>query len=493
MLFSEDKKVLNFEGFLNEAKINKPNKPHVIMLIGGGTNEFSRSFESECKKKKIKVDVLDIDFTEVEKREGGHIIKNNGKSININPESTVIIARSGVLKSTHNKEVLTTLEEGRYFVVNRLRPMEICENKFITCDFLERKGIPVPKYALITSEVDVENAVKKIGGKFPVVMKLLTGSKGIGVSVVDSFNSLKSVYQTIKKLDETSEIMIQEKIKAKYDLRIHVLIKDVNIKDINHPGNFRIIGAMRRNAVGKDFRTNYSLGGTVGKVKLTKEIEEISFRAASETGCNWSGVDIMIDEKTNKPYVLEVNSSPGTEGISKALGKPIVNDVIEFVMNRNNWILPDIQVGYLETVEIEGLGKVVGKFDTGNGTLCCCLHGDKIVEKGKTLNFEIGSKKFSKKIIGHTDVSGGIHSKGTVKHPTVEMDITFLDKTITTEVAILDRTHKSTPFLINRKTMIKMNVVVNPDTKFIVTEKFDEEFNQYKSKGKPHAGIAFEK
>jgi RimK family alpha-L-glutamate ligase len=481
---------MNFLSFINESETTKPN---VVMLIGGGTNEFSRSFEKECKKRGIRVNVLDVDFSELEKTDVGHIISQGDQSVKIDPKSTVIIARSGVLKSTHNKELLTVLEDNRYFVVNRLKPMEICENKFVTCEILEADGIPVPKYALITSEDTIENAVEKIGGKFPVVMKLLTGSKGIGVSIVDSFNSLKSVYQTIKKLDEETEIMIQEKIQAKYDLRIHVLIKNIDIKDLKHPDNFNIIGAMRRNSVGKDFRTNYSLGGTVQRVKLTKEIEEIAIKAAIITGCNWSGVDIMIDEKTNKPYVLEVNSSPGTEGISKALGTPIVNDVIKFIMDRENWILPSIEIGYMETVDIDGLGKVIAKFDTGNGTLCCCLHGDKIEEVGKMLHFQIGPKKFKKKIIGRTEVSGGIHAEGTKKHPTIEMKFKFLDMEITTEVAILNREHKSTPFLINRKTMREMNVIINPDTKFIVTSKADKDYNQYNSKGKPHAGIEFEK
>jgi ribosomal protein S6--L-glutamate ligase len=183
----------------------------------------------------------------------------------------------------------------------------------------------------------MEDAVKQIGGKFPVVMKLLTGSKGIGVSIVDSFNSLKSVFQTIRKLDETSEIMIQEKIEAKYDLRIHVLIKDVGIKDPTDTSNFQIIGAMRRNAVGKDFRTNYSLGGTVQKVKLTKEIEEVAIKSASATGCNWSGVDIMIDEKDGTPYVLEVNSSPGLEGIEGATQKDIAGEMIKAIEKNFKW------------------------------------------------------------------------------------------------------------------------------------------------------------
>lgn len=482
-------RIVDFETFLNEARSVKPN---MVVLIGGGTNEFSRSLEKECKKKKIKINVLDIDLTELKKIDGGYLISDGNQEASAYPDSTIIVARSGVLKSTHNKEILRTLEAGRYFIVNRLLPMEICENKFSTCQILENVGVPVPRYAILSSEEKMEEAVKTIGGKFPVVMKLLTGSKGIGVSIVDSFNSLKSVFQTIKKLDETGEVLLQEKIDSKYDLRIHVLIKNIDIRDLNHPGNYIIIGAMRRNSVGKDFRTNYSLGGTVEKVKLTKEIEEIAFKAARETGCNWSGVDIMIDQKTNKPYVLEVNSSPGTEGISEALGKPIVNDVIDFLMDQNNWILPSIEVGYMETVEVEGLGKVIGKFDTGNGTLCCVLHGDKVEEKGKTLYFEIGKKKFKKKIIGQTDISGGIHSKGVDKYPTVEMEIKFLGNPYTMEVAILDRTHKSTPLLINRKTMKAMGVMVNPDTKFIATENFDKDYNQYKSNGKPHTGIKFE-
>jgi ribosomal protein S6--L-glutamate ligase len=485
--------LMDFSSFINEAKSNAV---QVIMLIGGGTNEFSRSFESECKKKKIKVNVFDVDLAEVQRNKSGngHTITEGKRTVNIDPSDTVVIARSGCLKSTHNKELLMELENSKYYVVNRLRPMEICENKYITSEFLEKLDLPVPRYALIASEDHIDDAVKKIGGKFPVVMKLLTGSQGIGVSIIDSPNSLKSVYQTIKKLDEKSEVLIQEKIESKYDLRIHVVIRDTGIKNLNNTDNFKIIGAMRRNAVGKDFRTNYSLGGTVSNVKLSKEVIETAIKAASAVGCNWCGVDIMIDEKTKKPYILEVNSSPGTEGISKALGKPIVDDVIDFVINRENWVLPSSEVGYLEVMEIEGLGKVIAKFDTGNGTLCCCLHGDKVEAKGRTLHYEIGHKKFSKKITGYTEVSGGMNTKGTKKHPTIKLDLKFNGVVFPDiDVAIIDRTDKSTPFLVNRKTMRLMNVLVNPNTKFIVTENFDDRYSQYTAKGKPHTGIEFEK
>jgi NAD(P)-dependent dehydrogenase (short-subunit alcohol dehydrogenase family) len=97
-------RIMDFSEFINEASSTKS---HIVMLIGGGTNEFSRSLEKECKRKGIRVNVLDIDFTEVEISEKGHVIKEGKQTVKIDPASTIIIARSGVLKSTHNKEVLT--------------------------------------------------------------------------------------------------------------------------------------------------------------------------------------------------------------------------------------------------------------------------------------------------------------------------------------------------------------------------------------------------
>ena len=116
------KNVLDFSSFLNEAKSNAV---QVIMLIGGGTNEFSRSFESECKKKKVKVTVFDVDLAEVTRNKvgGGHTVTEGKKIASIDPSNTVVIARSGCLKSTHNKELLMELENSKYYVVNRLRPV----------------------------------------------------------------------------------------------------------------------------------------------------------------------------------------------------------------------------------------------------------------------------------------------------------------------------------------------------------------------------------
>ena len=129
---------------------------------------------------------------------------------------------------------------------------------------------------------------------------MLSGSHGIGVSIVESMESLKSVIQTIWKANKDVELLIQEKIESDYDLRIHVLTSRFNSPSPSDTDSV-ILCYMRRNRVNKDFRTNYSLGGTVEKTEITPEQEELSIASARAVGCNWCGVDIIVD---NSVYII---------------------------------------------------------------------------------------------------------------------------------------------------------------------------------------------
>lgn len=482
------RKVINFSTFLNEAKTDSTK---VIVLTGNVKgSKTSKSFLEECEKRGVECHVIDVNDAVIEKVYNGHLIKTTSQNIMIDPSNTVIVPRRGVLENSHTKSILQDLEEGRYFTVNTLESMEVCENKFITSQFLEDHDLPVPKYALVPNEDSLDKALEAIGGNFPVVMKLLSGTQGIGVSIVDSYASLKSVYQTIRKLDETSEILIQEKIDSQFDLRIQVIIKKFDPLKSNED-NCIILGSMKREAVSKDFRTNYSLGGTVSAYEIDEELKEIACAAANAVGCHWCGVDIMIDKKTKKPYILEVNSSPGTEGISKAIGKPIVDEVLDYILDKKNWISSTMEIGYLETVGISGLGTVVAKFDTGNGAKSCTVHADKMEEKDGKLYWSVGGKNFINDIIGYSEAEVGrdIHTR-----PIIEMDVVFKGTTIpSVKISPSDRTDKSTPFLVNRGLMRRMGVIVNPYKAFVVTSEPDDKYSAGGSKGIPHAGIEFEK
>lgn len=481
-------RILNFWSFLNEAKAETTK---IVVLTGTVEgSKTAKSFLEECEKRDIECYVVDVNEVVLEKVYNGHLLKTGKEGILIDPTSTIIIPRRGVISNSYTKQILTDLESARYFTINSLESIEVCENKYTTSQYLEDAGLPVPKCALVPNEEFLDSALEEIGGKFPIVMKLLSGTQGIGVSIVDSYASLKSVYQTIRKLDESSEILVQEKIDSNYDLRIQVIVK--NFDPISpSKDNCIILGSMKREAVEKDFRTNYSLGGSVSKYEIPEDLVDIACKAANAVGCHWCGVDIMIDKKTKKPFILEVNSSPGTEGISKAIGKPIVGDVLDYIMDKSNWSYSNLEIGYLEQITVPGVGAMIAKFDTGNGARSCTVHADTIEEKGKKLIWTLNGKKFVNDIIGYSDAEVG---RDTHTRPVIEIDLVFNDIVVPgVKVSPVDRTEKSTPFLANRAFMKRMGLIVNPNKAFVVTPSPEQEYRPSKAKGEPHAGIYFEK
>ena len=483
-------RALDFSSFINEAKKN--GGVEILILSGNEKpSPTSKSFIEECEKQGMVCNSVNVNNIKLEKVFNGHVVRvgegEDEKEILIRPENTAIIPRRGVVLNTYTKQVMRDLENARYFCVNSLESIEICESKYLTSEVLEADGLPVPRYALITGEENLDQALEAVGGNFPVVLKLLSGTQGIGVSIVDSYASLKSVYQTIAKLAPENEILIQEKIDADYDLRIQIIVKKF---DPINPAedNCVLLGSMKREAVEKDFRTNYSLGGKVSGYEISDEIKDIACKAANAVGCHWCGVDIMIDSKDGKPYILEVNSSPGTEGISKAIGRPIVDDVIDYVTDKNNWSYSKLEIGYLESIGIPTVGKMVAKFDTGNGSSACSIQADNAIEDDGFLLWNIGDSKFKSPIIGYTNTEVG---RDNEKRAIIEMDIMFDGALVKgVKVAPINRESKSTPFLANRILMKKLGVMVNPSKAFVISDQPDG-YKPMKAKGEIHGGIIF--
>lgn len=462
----ENKTILDYSSFLNESK--QENIKIIIFTGKAKGSATTKSFEAVCKERNIECYVVDINNALLEKVYNGHLIIYNTQRILIDPDTTVIIPRRGVIENSHTKRLFYQLEKARYFITNSLESIKTCENKYITSQILEEYGLPVPKYSLVPDISFLDTAVDIVGNKFPLIVKLLSGTQGIGVSVVDSYASLKSVYQTIKKLNPDSEILIQEKIDSDFDVRVQVLVKKFNpLKE--KEGNRVVLGAMKREVVEKDFRTNYSLGGKVDTFEITPELEKLAFEATTAVGCHWSGVDIMIDKKTNKPYILEVNSSPGTEGISKVLGEPIVSKIIDYVTNKANWSYYNLEVGYLENIEIPGVGQLVAKFDTGNSSKSCSIHADKMEEKDGKLIWTIGDNTFVNDIVEYSKTEIG-HT--IFERPIIKIDVIFNDVLIkNVKFSPTDRKSKTTPILINRSFMRRLGIVVNANKAYVITDE----------------------
>ena len=127
---------------------------------------------------------------------------------------------------------------------------------------------------------------------------------------------------------------------------------------------FEIIGCMKRNQLKGDFRSNYSLGSTAEKGNLTPEQEKIAKMAAKATGCRWCGVDLIVSATTKQPYVIEVNSSPGTKGITTEAGDDVVGTLFNMFKDFKYTKYESEQIGSYETITIKDISKETSNLDS---------------------------------------------------------------------------------------------------------------------------------
>ena len=199
----EENKVFGFLSFLNESRGRaKKEKINIVILTGvSEENKTADSFVKESKKRGFTCHVVNVnDSSVIIGKEEKDYIQVGDKKIEISKSDTVFIPRRGVISNSYTKKVMLQLQKGGYFTLNSLESMDVCENKYVTAQVMEEYDLPVPKYSLIQNEHGLDKALMEIGGKFPIIMKLLSGTQGIGVSIVDSYASYKSNHQKTKSI-----------------------------------------------------------------------------------------------------------------------------------------------------------------------------------------------------------------------------------------------------------------------------------------------------
>ena len=466
---SDTYKRLKYVKNLDEQK--KDDNVNIIVLTNrqdeNADNKLFRTakkIKEICDSKKINCYILFTENAHIIRHDDGHRTVHNigdDKGFEINSDNTVAIIRGSVSRQMSTLDLITQLEKAGIFCINSRNTIETCSDKYRTTLKLADSSIPSPKTSIIQDMDTLEYSFDVIGSKFPVILKTITGSKGVGVFYAESWKSLKSVLQAIWKINEDEELLLQQYIESPYDLRVHVLGGEV-------------IASMKRHVLHNDFRSNFSLGSKVEKVKLSKEQIEIAIRSSKVVGSVWSGVDMMIDKKDNI-YVIEINSSPGTEGIEKATGKNVVSMIIDYAINKDNWIKTAFECGFKETVEIKGIGDRIAKFDTGNGSLCV-LHTDEynIDKDKKIVTWGNGDKKFKHEYKNIKNVHVGGLRNYKEDRPVIELDVLF-DGVIYKDIDFtLDNRKGRTEVLLNRRFMRKACVMVNPAKVFVLTTKPEE-------------------
>jgi len=392
---------------------------------------------------------------------------DDDKGFEISPDDTLIIVRGGVNARDSWKDLLSQLERAGYTCVNSRECMEVCSDKYRTSLRLAEVGLSTPTTVLIPDEDSAKIAFEKLNTTYPVILKTISGTKGVGVLFVESEKSLESMVQLLYKVDEEISLILQTYIKTDYDVRVMVL-------------NNIIVGAMQRNIVTGDFRSNVHLGSSIKKYELTEKEKRDCISAAKAVNGVWVGVDFIPakDRENGSPFILEVNSSPGTEGFDKSTKKNITKHFLENFMDKENWWKTSILAGVWETFEHEKLGNIIGKMDTGNSSKTSVIHSDTYKIKGKKINWELNGVKMISKIEEMKKITLGGFRDRTEVRPSILLDFTFAGTLYKNMRFTIDDRGKKTPLLINRDFMQKANISIDPSRKFILTERLDNLYEE---------------
>ena len=227
-----------------------------------------------------------------------------------------VIPRIGASITFYGTAVLRQFEMMGVYPLNESVAISRSRDKLRSLQLLARKGIGLPVTGFANSPDDIPDLLKMVGGA-PVVIKLLEGTQGIGVVLAETQKAAESVVEAFMGLN--ANILVQEYIKEAggADIRCFVI-------------GDRVVAAMKRQAQEGEFRSNLHRGGNASLIKITPEERSTAVRAAKVMGLNVAGVDLL--RSNHGPVVMEVNSSPGLEGIEAASGQDIAAKIINFIV-----------------------------------------------------------------------------------------------------------------------------------------------------------------
>ncbi|KTC99608.1 30S ribosomal protein S6--L-glutamate ligase [Legionella erythra] len=231
------------------------------------------------------------------------------------PRYDAVIPRIGASITYYGTAVLRHMETMGMYTVNESIAISRSRDKFRSLQLLARKGIPMPLTSFAQSPDDTEDLIRMVGGA-PLVIKLLEGTQGKGVILADSHQSAVSIINAFKEM--SANILVQEFIEESRGTDIRCFV----IGD-------KVVAAIKRQAKEGEFRANVHQGGKALKVKLSPQERAIAVAAAKTMGLKVAGVDLI--RSNHGPLVLEINSSPGLEGIEKATHVNIAGKIIQYI------------------------------------------------------------------------------------------------------------------------------------------------------------------
>jgi ribosomal protein S6--L-glutamate ligase len=445
-----------FKSFIKEEK-DSDYRIVVLSVEHGDKSITSKRIKEEADKLNLPNYIIQISGSYIKYDNGKHTIHSIDDDKGFELDSSTVVFVRGTPTKDSSLDLISELEKLGVCCVNSRTSISIAADKYRSYIRLKDYGLTQPKTVLIANEASIEKSFENLDTKFPIILKTLRGSKGVGVLFVESERALTSIVQLIFKTDSQADLIIQEYIKTEFDVRVMIL-------------SGKVVATMQRGVLEGDFRSNYSQGAKVKKYNLTKLEIEQSLLAAKAVGGILSAVDFIPSSNPDKipPYMLEVNSSPGTEGIEEASGKNIVKEILEHFNNPKMRYTVPTECGYNEVVSIKPFGELIAKFDTGNSVLSV-LHAEDIQINGKKISFTHNGKSITTNLVKTYEVQTG---GGKDERPVIELEMIFAGSSYNFMFGLDDRTELGTDVLLNRYVMNKLNVMINPQKKYVITTPF---------------------
>lgn len=234
------------------------------------------------------------------------------------PTYDAVIPRIGSSITFYGTVVVRQFEQAGTFTLNPSHAISISRDKLRTLQTLCRRDLGVPETAFVHGRKDILPAIERVGGA-PVIIKLLEGSQGIGVILAETPKIAEAIIETLQSKQQN--VLIQKFVAESKG-------KDVRAFVVGD----QVVAAMRRSAAGTEFRSNVHRGGMVESIDLPEEYRRTAVRATHILGLRVAGVDML--EGKDGPQIMEVNSSPGLEGIEKSSGKDIADEIVQFIEDR---------------------------------------------------------------------------------------------------------------------------------------------------------------
>ena len=301
-----------------------------LLILSRSPNCYStRRFREAASERGHNVKVLDTLKFSIELEEGTPDLYYSQKQLS---HYDAVLPRIGASISYFGTAVVRQFEQMDVFCANSAAGIANSRDKLRSLQILSRHKIGIPKTTFVRDKRDVLPAIKRVGGA-PVIIKLLEGTQGIGVLLAESVKSAEAIIELLQS--QKQNVLIQKFVAESKGRDIRAIV----VGD-------RVVAAMRRVAQGQEFRSNVHRGGLTEPVVLDDEYQETAIRAAQIMGLRVAGVDLL--EAKDGPQIVEVNSSPGMEGIEGCTQLDVAGVIIDYIAAQINF--PEIDLRQRLTV-----------------------------------------------------------------------------------------------------------------------------------------------